>query len=1208
MMRELGWFVRLLAVFGLGLAGVTACGEDQQGSDAAGADKDTVETETGEADVDDATDDAIPDAKPEVPLDITGDEGISGKTDVIDAVTDIDAGCVTDDQCIGKVTVTGCQMARCDLATGTCIAAPKPNTCCLDSDCNDNNKCTIDKCDTATNQCQNAPDLKECPCGSQTGQKLLQVGFEQGSLEGFKVSPDPSQPGYPNGNVKWQLETKRAHAGKGALYFGNECGTYDPEMTGASGCKEGAASKAMFVTLKREVNIPAGEQYLLHYWMWLDTQPPLTKLHYTQVAATADEVKNCAPVCAANSLCVKYVDGPNTGKFACVKKNLDEGTCPAPCGAGTTCTKIDTKTSQCLTENDVVTVKINDETPPIFVSTEIDKSTKGAWKHFLVNLAKYAGKSANISWEFKTDAARNTYEGIYLDDVVIESMPTCNLCDDKSPCGDDKKACTEDACSPFQNLKGSGLCMHDLKPQCCDDLLQCDDKNDCTVDACNKPDATKPGLCSNKPDIANANCCKAENLFTDGFESGTISTWEVKDSNSQTVKWQVNKTGGVGGGTALSFSGPDLKSYADPALKQGPAGRICTGKTYKLSSATVYNRLTFQLNMATEWTGKKPENYKNPPIPGEPKVDYLDVEVKVAGVLHKVWSSDSIQGTTEDKFESVQVDLNKFGGKEVQLCFYFDAGDATGNGYAGVTIDDVKIDIACTPAVICTTDADAQKKCAAKDCHTVKCAAGECLYDMVPDCCAKDIDCDDADACTTDTCKAPKCDHALKSPTCCTDKASFTADFEKSVPPNLPNNWKVTVLPGNALNGKPYDTTVKWNATNLWSASGQYSLYFGNNGTYNAGANAVGGIARGPDIAIPPNGTALLTFDLKLSTEWDPDPKEPNKKFVAPPQGIVVDRLRVGLYDPKEADPKKNSIWVWDSYAIEGTTAGKKLNVVAQVPDAWKGKIAKFQVEFDSGGDKNNTFEGAYLDNVTLATVCDKPACLSDAACIPAEKPDPCKKYFCSSSKAGTKMTFACNSDFKGGPNCCAPGSALPVETFESGTLGTAWVGTCDAGITQVKWQTVAKKYLQGNYEAYLGNKDKWNYADGALAIKCQLCTAKAVELSTDVKKEAILQWKAWIDVEQSFEQFKMTATTFPGGQKQTKIVWAKNDPDKPDKPLGLAPGEYKVAIEKKNNLSEFKGKGPIIFCFEFDSFDSKNNDKYSGIFLDDITIVEPCL
>ncbi|MSP90587.1 MAG: hypothetical protein EXR79_02090 [Myxococcales bacterium] len=1193
---------QFLAGLGL-LAAAVACGDPVATAKTAPATPDTTDPDGGQDGTEPTDAPAVVDTA--APLD--GDAAIEAKgpelTDAPDIQTAPDVGCLTDNQCVGAVPVTGCTVAVCQ--KGLCILGPKPGTCCDDAPCDDGVQCTKDKCDVATNTCQNAPIAGCC----QNQKKYLNVGFEQAPVgvaatyEGFVQSPDPKDASYPNGNVKWQVETRRAHSGTHSLYFGNECGTYDSEMKGALACKESAVSLALYTALKSsEVQIPAGEAALLSFWMWVDTQPVLTQLHWTQ---TQKGENDCSPKCGIGATCAANANG----KTECVKQPQKAGTCKVPCDPGTTCVDVGGGNSACVNESDVMTVRINGAVKPTLTSTEFDKSTKGQWKHFVVNLAEYAGKSVQILWEFKTNTNRNAYEGIYLDDVGIETYCVKKdeksegfaSCDEKTACPDDKKECSADVCTPFTNLKVQGLCLYDKVANCCAGSIDCDDAKDCTVDACNKAVGKPTGSCSHKPDSNKEQCCKAEKLFGDNFEAGSLAGWATVLSNSQQVLWQLHKSGGTGGGAAMYFGNAAQTNYDDPTIKpNGPKGRVCSVKKVKLTDTAAYNVAKFQLKMETEWSGKKKESYVNPAVvQGQPveKVDYLNVEVRVAGVVQTVWSSDSVYGTTEGQFLPVTVDLDKFAGKEVELCFYFDAGDSAANAAKGITIDDVQIAVACEKEV-CTVAEHCAAECDAV-LDTPSCEAGKCVCTKIPGKCKDDASCDDKDSCTDQACKLGKCEYTMKSPTCCAAKTPYQESFDAGVAgAALPTGWKVTGLPGTALNGKPYDQTIKWNITDLKAKSPQFSLYFGNNGTYNAGASAPGGLARSPEVTLPANGTTLLTFALFLSTEWDPNPKDPTKVFKAPPPGIVVDRLRVGLNDPKQADAAKANAWLWDSYAIEGTTAGNWQVVVVAVPDAWKGKTAKLQFEFDAGHDNNNIYEGAYIDNVHLTTVCDVPECVEDKKCVPAV-PDVCKKYYCSAQTVANQLSFACKADFKPGPTCCSSSVALAAETFESAKLG-AWAGSCNN--TLVKWQASPHKYLAGLYEAYMGNQEKQNYADGTSIVVCSL-TSPLVTLSSDLKKEAFLQFKAWIDVEtNSFEKLRVVATTFAGNQKLTKVIWDKAVA----KDMTLA--EYKMAIEKKINVSEFKGKGAVSFSFEFDSLDAKKNADFKGVYLDDLTVTEPCL
>lgn len=1075
--------------------------------------------------------------------------------------------CTNDDMC-AKFAVKKCEKPACDLGSGTCKAVKNPQLCCDDTDCDDQNKCTDEKCNVDTAKCEYTPK-QQCCEGQAT---LLKLDFEQKSLEGFSTADGPT-----NGNVKWHVETKRAHSGKYSLYFGNECYTYDASQTQQTSCLGGGTGGAVSTKLKSTtLNLTAGKQFMLHFWLWLDSEPSWLK---------SLPKGNCNPPCAADSSCVNSTELPN----------------------------------KCLPEKDVLKIGING-VPIDWSSLAIGKSTNGQWQHIAVDLAKWSGQGVAISWEFNTgtNGLKNNFEGIYLDDIRVESVCASNsegkdvTCDATKKCADDKNVCTTDECTTFVNgANSAGLCFGDKIPGCCAASADCNDLNDCTLDSCVKPTGAPQGKCKNVPNAANAQCCKPQNLLHDDFGNGN-SAW-TKTESSKTVVWQNDPKGGTNDSPALHFSDATFSSYDDASMKpKGPSGIICS-KTLSLPTGTLYNVASFKLNLSTEWDGTPKDKYKNPAIAGEPKVDELRVVLMTAGqycgiseckapgtgLPEGLWSSDLIGGTTGGKFIPVSVPLDKYAGKDVQLCFAFDAGDNASNNFKGPIIDDVDVDITCVDSP-CSDDSMCDGKCA--ECEAGVCQDGACLcVPMDPQqCCLSDAKCDDADTCTTDKCESKKCTHTLTSATCCSDKQTVNEGFDNS-DGKLPNGWKSSFLKGNppVSGGKPYSTLVGWSVSPVKVKSPSYSLYFGTNGvTYNAGNEVPAAVVRSPDIDIPKNGTTLLTFQLYLSTEWDPPANDPKFVFKAPPDPIYTDRLRIGAYDIAETNPDKASAWWWNSYAIEGSTNGAWQSVVIQVPEAWQGKKVKLQFEFDAGTVSNNNYAGAFIDDLQLSTVCTKPTCVADAACVPA-KPDACKKYFC--SKDAKTMTFACESTFKPGPGCCAPSVALPVQTFETGTLnGSGWVPSGGSG--NVKWQVIAKKYGNGKYEAYFGDESKFNYADGTNGVSGSLTTEKAVTLSFDEKNAAQLQFKLYADIEKSFEVFQIRVS-IPGTAVQNEVVWSHTnkadfDWDK----------EKKTLVDKKVDLSKYKGKGAILVEFFFDSQDGLNNDQYQGIFLDDISIQEPCL
>lgn len=1133
-------------------------------------------------------DDVAPTPKPDV-IDIAqGTDASTGTTDAeqpgTDAVvaTDVAAGtdavtqdikppCQSDNGC-KDFLVKACEMAVCNLGTGQCEAKPKPGTCCTDAQCDDNNTCTLDKCDVTSAKCENGP-IANC-CVDQ--QIVLDVGFEQKVLEGF-TSVDSGK----NGNVDWRVETKRARTGKYSVYLGNECSTYDTSISAATACQGGGTGQPINARLRSpSINLPAGKNSILHFWLWLDTEPPYS------------------------------LKSP--------------GNCAKPCGAAQSCVNVGQDGSVCVNESDLLRLRINDQLLD-WNSLTIGKTTEGNWRHVAVNLAAWTGKGVQVSWEFATaNGQQNGYEGVYLDDIRVETLCADDntLCDAGELCSDDGNPCSNETCNVFVNGQ-TGLCFYDKIPSCCTSAVDCSDKNDCTVDVCNKAPADATGSCKNPPNTENAQCCLPTKLYSDPLDTASVTkdgaggSWKVVSSNSQTVGWQINATGGATG-TGLTFSDATFAKYDDQSIKpQGPRGVVCS-KQVTLSAGTLYNVATFQLKLSTEWDGQPKDQYVNPPdIEGAAKADVFSVYVESAGQLcgpteckapgvtlpEGLWTSDKIQGSTDGKWLPVSINLDKWAGKPVRLCFGFDAGDSFANSAGFATVDDVSIEVVCSEGA-CNFDAQCADACGS--CQAGLCVGGSCVCEAVAGCCTKAADCDDGDTCTTETCGADgQCTYNQISPTCCSNKTPLSTNFEGDG--KLPSGWKTAFLTGQPQeSSKAYSKLVNWTVTPTKAFGGStYSMYFGTNGvTYNAGNEVPAAVVRSTDLQIPGNGTTLVTFNLYLSTEWNPPANNPNYKFSLDKalwDTITVDRLRVGFYDPTIIDQKKATTWAWTSYSIEGTTNGKWASVVFAVPEAVKGKKMRLAVEFDAGSTTLNNYEGAFIDNLELSTVCEAPACISDEQCIPAS-PDVCKKYYC--AKDPNAALFSCQEDVKAGPTCCVSTVAVPQETFEGGDIKlTSYVADGNSNIA--KWQVVPKKYGNGQFELYFGNPAATNYADavipGTAGAKGTVTLTKSAPLSADVKKNAFLNLKAWFDIEKQFEKFEIRVTVLEAGIKD-ELVWTNLDKTyfNPDTQL-------KTPLNLQINLAKYKGLGNLQFTISFDSIDKNKNDQFGGIWLDDISITEPC-
>ncbi len=673
---------------------LAACGQAvaPAAQDTADAATDDVAVAEVADDVDDSV--AVPDsvdAAVDVSPDVASD-AMPDTADVPDAAPDV-GQCAMDDDCSGKLTLSACQLPHC--AAGVCTAVKNPGACCLDADCDDGNECNTHKCDQVQHKCTNVAIANCC-----SGKVLLQDATFEVDQDGF-VATD----GATNGNVSWQQTTWRAHGGKQSLYFGNACHTYDNSETTAGACKPllSDAKPVSTTLLSKTYLLPKDKTAQAHFWLWLDTEPPYSK-------------------------------------------SLPLGTCNPPCNPQSTCIVV-AGASVCEPEKDVLSLQVlAQDAPPatVFWSTQIGKTTLGdparpdGWRHVAVDLAAWQGKSVQLAWQFATQTNENNgYEGIYLDDVAIETIcPDLGkiLCSVAQSCDDDGLTCTADTCTDYANTPGHGVCFHDNITACCLGDADCDDGNACTVDTCTA------NVCKSHPDASKASCCAPSTLFSDNFDTQPLTNWKDSGNNSLVVFWRSNPKGGDpdvgsnGGGGSLYFGNSIFTNYDDPSPLpngEGPHGTACA-KPVQLDAGTNYKLLTFDLNLDTEWSDMPPAQYLNPPIPGSSKLDWFSVQIFNGGNYDTVWSSDAIQGSTQGKWLPVTVALDAYAGKSIQVCVRFDAGDGVLNNKPGAAIDNLAVNVACQEAD-CYWDSDcAQKTCAA--CQAPACSASACVCQAVSNC------------------------------------------------------------------------------------------------------------------------------------------------------------------------------------------------------------------------------------------------------------------------------------------------------------------------------------------------------------------------------------------------------------------------------------------------------------------------------------------
>ncbi len=1223
------------------VAGCAGCSEDTVPADTSGG-EDTDQVDATDGSVDDTG--KVVDAKdPDDGKDVDPPDTVD-PVDTADTKESVDTGpppiCTADGYCLEQLAskLTGCTTAICN-TQNECEIIDKVGFCCDDADCDDKVECTIDSCDVGTFTCKSKLD-ENCVCPGK--EQLLDEGFEQKGLGEFKATA-----GKDNGNVTWHIDPKRHHSGKNALYLGNECYTYDNSESESNDCTANpAGGKPVIATLtSSSLNLPANKPVIAHFWLWLKAEPKLTEElkdksgKVIKKALTASD--KCSPAkCGPGQTCVKLPASGDKCDPACKSSEF--------CQAGKCI-----PAAQCLPENDVLLVYLDvpgGKSKVVWDSSTLKNKSTDGWQHVAINVNKDAAgeKSVQLRWEFRTNNGNlNGFEGVWLDDIRVETIcvekdpAKFKDCKVGTPCTDAKNVCLSPVCTPYASGKQTpkdGVCLYDQAPGCCQTDLHCDDKQDCTDDVCDIAKGAKSGTCKNTPQANNPQCCQPENLFKDNFNNGLIA-WSHTESSKDITWHATSKDDASGGAGSICFGNANCDGYADKTLKKVD-GMLCS-KAVKLKAGTQYDMLSFELKMKTEWCGQDKAKYKNPPCPPKSscldyKLDHFAVKLKIGGKLEEIWSSDAIQGCTDDKWLPLLVPLNAWQGKTVNVCFEFDTGDAFANDKGGVRIDDVSLDVKCKQEVC--NEKNVKQNCPAKDCQALTCPDGACHYEPIAGCCKADKDCDDGDTCTTETCnkKESLCEYKTPDPKCCKvdkvgDKAILAQDFE--VTGGLPSGWKFKCLSGSPeLPGQQYTCDIKWYVTTVKakldpnaSPPKVKSLHFGKaGGLINVAGKAPAGAIESPEVMVPSGGTSLISFDVLLKTEWS---KSAGGVWNDNPPPFAIDQLQVLLVDvaAQKADPTKGIEKIWDSYEIKGTTDDVWKFIVIKVPAKYAGKAVRLRLVFDAGSSGKNQVEGAFVDNIRLETLCATPACVADKDCPPkGTKVDSCKNYFCGKDDKGL---FACQSAQKSPApeGCCVPKLLLPLETAEGNSL-SKWAddNKDPKNLPDVRWQVVPHKYLFDKFEIYYGNPKNWNYADGSLksckaTSECssgEACTGETgkkvcvkpvkgkltsavIDLSQSPKEGVELGFHVWADIEPSFETFEVWVLTANG--VPIEKVW--------DHKVALVPkSNLKKVAPQKVDLSKFKSKTQIKVEFRFDSVDGNKNNLFGGIHLDNLRVDQICL
>jgi len=574
----------------------------------------------------------------------------------------------------------------------------------------------------------------------------------------------------------------------------------------------------------------------------------------------------------------------------------------------------------------------------IFSSDDLSEAAGNDFQLVTASLREYAGKEIAIRFLFETaDAENNDFEGVYLDDLRVESRCDAD-CSPGTSCSGDDDTCSDNLCQWMVNTESQGVCSYPVIPWCLDP--------ECTPETvasdCPPPGACQRAVCTGwrcgVENLPPDQCCDTVTIFQAGFDGGLdgFQVWAYQDN--QRVRWQPSTVRSTSGTGSLYYGNLASRTYDNAGgLTFGEA----TSPRFQVP-AEGYSFLSFQVFLKTEWDDASGDYYN--PL-GK---DFFEVQIVTDGAapgqeeVRDVWSSHLVRGTTRGAFQPAGVDLTPFAGKSVSIRFRFDSGDVERNAYEGVYVDDVRVTRNgcrrqdCASAADCLVDGV---------CRSGRCDAGICQVNRIgPEgCCAVQTECDDRNACTLDGCIQHECRHdVFESPSCCIPAEAARFTFED---PNALADFLVTddSVPGAG------GALVTWTRTTDRAASGEASLRFGNNTTNNYDNF---GIARGriltPPVAVPPAGVVRLSFSLYLDIEESSDL---DRFWVEVVEGDQVTQV----FQKGEMSGGNYDRW----YAVPPIDMGP-----------WRGRTVRIRFQFDSVDAQENRGQGVFVDDVVVAKVC----------------------------------------------------------------------------------------------------------------------------------------------------------------------------------------------------------------------------------------------
>ncbi len=373
-------------------------------------------------------------------------------------------------------------------------------------------------------------------------------------------------------------------------------------------------------------------------------------------------------------------------------------------------------------------------------------------------------------------------------------------CDAKGVCTggvgmtcDDKDPCTKDSCN-------NAICSNIAIAGCCSKASQCDDGIACSTDLCVDNQCVHTGICcANDAQCSDGNACTTDTcgaqgvcghqvtpggpipLISGDFE-GDLGAWTA-NAVSGTFVWAQKSGKSFKTGTgAANFAKAGIDTFTGNNTLQvaeltSPLLALQAGTPYQLD-------ISWRLDVTPAGQGQ------------------FDLLIDTGtGVPTLLATAKSTANTTIWTTQSL--DLSPLAGSTVKLIVRatITGSVAVPSSGTGLWLDAVKLSAQCA-AKSCTTanDCATTLPCASgiclggtcsysatccanastcddkNGCTTDSCTAGKCAHALVANCCSADGDCKDSNVCTLDTCKAGKCSHGNIAGCCTTNVQCDDAD------------------------------------------------------------------------------------------------------------------------------------------------------------------------------------------------------------------------------------------------------------------------------------------------------------------------------------------------------------------------------------------------------------------------------------------------